>query len=401
MGEAKDTAGIALFFMAGTAAGEWLVSGPVPPEHRHILASASMMLFASAAIAAGLTKAAGPRRTVSVLSLFALAGFLCRVSVSIHGGISVFQGSLPAEALASMSGKFKDLIDSVPYRDSDSAAIIKALISGDRSDVAPHIRDAFRDSGASHILALSGMHLGIIYAILLKMFSVFGNTPAARKARSLSIIAISAWYTAVTGAASSLVRALLFITLNETARLAGRETRPMNIFFVALTIQLAVSPGNITSAGFQLSYLAMAGIYILYPKMKSWFPGPDSGTMRVQGPNQEQAPVLSGHVSAQNMRAPVLNGRRGPMKRLWDAAALTIACQAFTAPAAWLHFGTFPEYFIITNLLAVPLSNFIMITSVGVIALSALGICPSFLIDLDCFCIGLLKDILVTISELP
>ena len=387
MGEAKDTAGIALFFMAGTAAGEWLVSGPVPPEHRHILASASMMLFASAAIAAGLTKAAGPRRTVSVLSLFALAGLLCRVSVSIHGGISVFQGSLPAEALASMSGKFKDLIDSVPYRDSDSAAIIKALISGDRSDVAPHIRDAFRDSGASHILALSGMHLGIIYAILLKMFSVFGNTPAARKARSLSIITISAWYTAVTGAASSLVRALLFITLSETARLAGRETRPMNIFFVALTIQLAVSPGNITSAGFQLSYLAMAGIYILYPKMKSWFPGPDSGTMRVQGPNQEQAPVPS--------------GRRGPMKRLWDAAALTIACQAFTAPAAWLHFGTFPEYFIITNLLAVPLSNFIMITSVGVIALSALGICPSFLIDLDCFCIGLLKDILVTISELP
>ena len=387
MGEAKDTAGIALFFMAGTAVGEWLVSGPVPPEHRHILASASMMLLASAAIAAGLTKTAGPRRTVSVLSLFALAGLLCRVSVSIHGGISVFQGSLPAEALASMSGKFKDLIDSVPYRDSDSAAIIKALISGDRSDVAPHIRDAFRDSGASHILALSGMHLGIIYAILLKMFSVFGNTPAARKARSLSIIAISAWYTAVTGAASSLVRALLFITLSETARLAGRETRPMNIFFVALTIQLALSPGNITSAGFQLSYLAMAGIYILYPKMKSWFPGPDSGTMRVQGPNQEQAPVPS--------------GRRGPIKRLWDAAALTIACQAFTAPAAWLHFGTFPEYFIITNLLAVPLSNFIMITSVGVIALSALGICPSFLIDLDCFCIGLLKDILVTISELP
>lgn len=387
MGEAKDTAGIALFFMAGTAVGEWLVSGPVPPEHRHILASASIMLLASAAIAAGLTKTAGPRRTVSVLSLFALAGLLCRVSVSIHGGISVFQGSLPAEALASMSGKFKDLIDSVPYRDSDSAAIIKALISGDRSDVAPHIRDAFRDSGASHILALSGMHLGIIYAILLKMFSVFGNTPAARKARSLSIIAISAWYTAVTGAASSLVRALLFITLSETARLAGRETRPMNIFFVALTIQLAVSPGNITSAGFQLSYLAMAGIYILYPKMKSWFPGPDSGTMRVQGPNQEQAPVPS--------------GRRGPMKRLWDAAALTIACQAFTAPAAWLHFGTFPEYFIITNLLAVPLSNFIMITSVGVIALSVLGICPSFLIDLDCFCIGLLKDILVTISELP
>ena len=387
MGEAKDTAGIALFFMAGTAVGEWLVSGPVPPEHRHILSSASMMLLASAAIAAGLTKTAGPRRTVSVLSLFALAGLLCRVSVSIHGGISVFQGSLPAEALASMSGKFKDLIDSVPYRDSDSAAIIKALISGDRSDVAPHIRDAFRDSGASHILALSGMHLGIIYAILLKMFSVFGNTPAARKTRSLSIIAISAWYTAVTGAASSLVRALLFITLSETARLAGRETRPMNIFFVALTIQLALSPGNITSAGFQLSYLAMAGIYILYPKMKSWFPGPDSGTMRVQGPNQEQAPVPS--------------GRRGPMKRLWDAAALTIACQAFTAPAAWLHFGTFPEYFIITNLLAVPLSNFIMITSVGVIALSALGICPSFLIDLDCFCIGLLKDILVTISELP
>lgn len=393
MGEAKDTAGIALFFMAGTAAGEWLVSGPVPPEHRHIMASASMMFFASAAIAAGLTKETGRRRTVSVMSLFALAGLLCRVSVSIHGGISVFQGSLPAEALASMSGKFKDLIDSVPYRDSDSAAIIKALISGDRSDVSPHIRAAFRDSGASHILALSGMHLGIIYAILLKLLSVFGNTPAARKARSVSIIAISAWYTAVTGAASSLVRALLFITLSETARLTGRETRPMNIFFISLTIQLAVSPENITSAGFQLSYLAMAGIYILYPKMKSWFPGPDSGTTWIPEANQGQA-------AGSNGQTPALNRRRGPMKRLWDAVALTIACQVFTAPAAWIHFGTFPEYFIITNLLAVPLSNFIMITSVGVISLSALGICPSFLIDLDCFCIGLLKDILMTIRTL-
>ena len=166
--------------------------------------------------------------------------------------------------------------------------------------------------------------------------------------------------------------------------MAGRQTRPMEVFFIALTLQLAIAPENIGSAGFQMSYLAMAGIYLLYPEMKRWFPGKDTDT-------------------GQDMTDKRSKGRRtpgNPMKRLWDAAALTISCQLFTAPAAWMHFGTFPEYFIITNLLCVPLSTFVMLTAAAVILLSYAGLCPDILIEANAASIRLMTDILTTISSL-
>ena len=93
--------------------------------------------------------------------------------------------------------------------------------------------------------------------------------------------------------------------------------------------------------------------------------------------------------------------KRGPMKRIWDAAALTISCQIFTAPAAWIHFGTFPEYFLITNLLAVPLSTFIMLTAIAVVLLHQCGLCPEWLIMVNWHSVRLLNSTLSTICTLP
>ena len=75
--------------------------------------------------------------------------------------------------------------------------------------------------------------------------------------------------------------------------------------------------------------------------------------------------------------------RARPVKRLWDAAALSVSCQAFTAPAVWYYFGTFPPYFLITNLIAVPLSTAAINLSIPVIILSHLGICPEILVRAD------------------
>ena len=236
-----------------------------------------------------------------------------------------------------------------------TAPLVKALLTGDRSDLTKEITGRFRDSGASHILALSGLHLGVLYLLLARLTAPLGNSLAARRLRYSLIIASALFYAVMTGGSPSIVRAFLFIAINETARLLGRKRDPVRVLLAALTIQLALRPDVIASVGFQLSYAAMAGIFLLYPTLERIYPASDGG--RWSGLN--------------------------PFRKIWNAAMLSISCQAFTAPIVWHYFRTFPKYFILTNLLALPLTSAVMVLSVTTIALSFLGICPGLLTVLN------------------
>ena len=88
------------------------------------------------------------------------------------------------------------------------------------------------------------------------------------------------------------------------------------------------------------------------------------------------------------------------MRKVWNAAALTISCQVFTAPLAWIRFHTFPKYFLLTNLLSLPLSGAVMLTSVLTLALTATGACPYWLVRADDVLIEVLVFVLKTISSL-
>jgi len=115
----------------------------------------------------------------------------------------------------------------------------------------------------------------------------------------------------------------------------------------ALMLQLTFDPAQITSVGFQLSYLAMLGIYTLFPRIEAWYPS------------------TSG---------------KDPLRKLWSAASLSISCQVFTSPLAWLYFRNFPVFFLISNLTALPLTEIFMVLSIVCIACCALlGECPEVL----------------------
>ena len=88
------------------------------------------------------------------------------------------------------------------------------------------------------------------------------------------------------------------------------------------------------------------------------------------------------------------------LRHIWSMCALSIACQVFTAPAVFLYFGTFPQYFLITNLLCIPLSNLIMVLSIIILPFHAAGICPQFIIDADGLLLSALTDILGIISTM-
>ena len=262
-------------------------------------------------------------------------------------------------------------IDALPFSDPVTNAVIKALLTGERHGIPHEITSVFRESGASHILALSGFHLGIIYAIVKTLLGILGNKKDAATVRSCITMAICGFYTLATGAGPSIVRALLFVILHETAGLLHRHHSTASVLFAALIIQLTVSPTSITSVGFQLSYAAMAGIAFIYPRLKESWPG-----------------------------NPMDDGRMTKAVRwVWNSAAMSISCQITTAPLVWVHFHSFPQHFLLTNLLALPLTGLIIPVGICTIVLHAAGICSDLLTSLTEGLVNLLISSLDTIAQ--
>ena len=398
MTETADIKPLALAFTFGAASGLLLSRISM---HAAYISSATSLLVALALTV--ITSA--DRRQVEILLLFLTAGVFCAATSTLTS-----LGAVAGKPLfAGLAADFRSMISSIPFPHEGTAPLVNALLTGDRSSLDSCVMNSFRDSGASHILALSGLHLGIIYGILLKVTSIFGKHPTVKAVRSLIIISLCGIYTLATGASPSLVRAFLFILVNETARLTHRSNNPLRVYCAALFIQTAINPQVISSTGFQLSYLAMAGIFLLYPALKKWYPQEEAagdmliekGAGLTESDGLEGVMIDKGCCRARRCQTSWMKTIvSAAPRKIWDAAALTISCQVFTGPLAWWKFGTFPKYFLLTNLLSLPLTSAVMLLSVSTSVLFAIGICPDFLISLTDSSASLLLFIMKVISSM-
>lgn len=398
MTETADIKPLALAFTFGAASG--LLLSRISMHAAYISSATSLLVALTLTV---ITSA--DRRQAEILLLFLTTGVFCAATSTLTS-----LGAVAGKPLfAGLAADFRSMISSIPFPHEGTAPLVNALLTGDRSSLGSSVMNSFRDSGASHILALSGLHLGIIYGILLKATSIFGKHPTVKAVRSLIIISLCGIYTLATGASPSLVRAFLFILVNETARLTHRSNNPLRVYCAALFIQTAINPQVISSTGFQLSYLAMAGIFLLYPALKKWYPQEEAaGDMLIEnGAGRTESDGLEGVIIDKGccrarrcwtswMKTIVSAAPR----KIWDAAALTISCQVFTGPLAWWKFGTFPKYFLLTNLLSLPLTSAVMLLSVSTSVLFAIGICPDFLISLTDSSASLLLFIMKVISSM-
>lgn len=370
MNEGKDIVGLSVPFTAGIACGAlffkyastWL-SG-----HYIIFTLASFLGFACFALLF-LFLLRRNKCGICYLLFFFLGAF-CFANGCITECGNDMAGGAAARAEAS-AAHMREIIESIPYSNAETSGVVKALTTGDRSGLGRATTRAFRRSGAAHLLALSGLHLGIIYMLLLWLAAPLGRSPAASRLRSLLVVGLSGYYSIATGRSPSIMRAFYFITINEASRLLHIRQRPIRVLCAALMLQLTLSPSVITSVGFQLSYLAMTGIILLFPKLKSWYPSEGK---------------------ADRFNIPY---------RIWNVIAISVSCQVFTAPACWYYFKTFPKYFILTNLAAIPLTTAVMLTSIATIALTAAGLCPTFLVRLNEYTVSTLLRLLEIISSMP
>lgn len=298
----------------------------------------TLCLICSTALGALILWCMRKKRPLGAYALcFLLAGLLSGLSVGISTIPSALEPRLPEKArLSFISG-----IEEIDWSSEELPALAKALLCADKSGLSKDLQQTFRDAGASHLLALSGLHLGLIYSILQFLLSPLGGFRVSRLLRGILTVGLSSFYTLMCGASDSLVRALLFIILSEISKFfPSRMARRRDILCAALLIQLCIRPGSIRSLSFQLSYLAVASIVFVLPTLQEIYP----------------------------------RGKRHELgKKVWDAACTAICCQAATAPLLWVKFKTFPKYFILTNLLAVGVCELFLMCSLALTALSGLG----------------------------
>lgn len=155
----------------------------------------------------------------------------------------------------------EDLIYSLPV-ESRTAWFLSAVMLGDDSMLGDDIKESFRATGLAHILALSGMHTGIIALLVSAIFSLLKLLKRGARYRHLAVIAAVWLFVAVTGGAASVVRAATVITIMLAARMLQRDTSAYNSLAIAALVILSVAPRQIYSPGFQLSFAAVASILV-------------------------------------------------------------------------------------------------------------------------------------------
>ena len=326
----RDIAGIVLPFVAGTAI--VMYAGGVSAS------ASSAALFSITIILLGLLlyiRSHGISHVATWTILLLCMGICGALAASTDLLLSVSRQrevSWIASAALDFCERMQGTIERIPFKNETTPQILKALLTGEKNGIPDEVTEAFRASGASHILALSGLHLGIIYAVVRFMTRCLGNSQKAKAARSVILICTCGFYTLATGAGASIVRAFIFILMGEAARLSGRPAGLRKVMMAALLIHLTIMPSSIKELGFQLSYAAIAGIAYIFPWLQGFWPGD----------RHEDAALTK------------------CARWIWESAAMSISCQITTGPLAYIYFGTFPTQFILTNMIALPLTGIII-----------------------------------------
>ena len=150
----------------------------------------------------------------------------------------------------------------------DELATVGALTLGYKEGLDKTLRQHFQASGAAHVLAVSGLHTGIIYALLVALLTLGGRyrplyeNKWGRRVISLIIIIFMWAYAWLTGMTPSVVRAVLMVTLFEFGRMIYRQSFSLNTIAAAAVLILLAKPSDLWSVSFQLSFAATAAIVV-------------------------------------------------------------------------------------------------------------------------------------------
>ena len=222
--------------------------------------------------------------------------------------------------------------------------IVSALVLGYKDEISNHTKNSFSSTGAMHVLAVSGLHVGIIYFILKSIITTFTFYQKNRAFRNILVL-LGIWiYALITGMSPSVLRACTMLSFLIVAEVFNRNTNVYNVLSASAILLLIINPFLIMQVGFQLSYLAVLGILYIQPKMeKMWKP------------------------------------RYWLLQKIWTITSVSVAAQISTFPLGLLYFHQFPNYFLISNLVVIPAAFLILSLGILLITLSFSKIIVGFI----------------------
>ena len=221
----------------------------------------------------------------------------------------------------------------------DEYAVVAAMTLGDKSAMTSELNEVYAVSGASHVLALSGLHLGIIY-MLLALVVVGRRWRFATQV--LAVLGIWA-FAMLVGLPLSVVRAAVMISVYGLLSLLGRNRLSLNALALAALIILMVSPYSLWDVGFQLSFAAMMAILTVQPLFE----------------HAVRREWLMAH--------PVI-------RSVWGLSTVSVAAQLGTAPLVAYYFGRFSTWFLLTNFIVIPATTAILYLALATLLIPAAGV---------------------------
>lgn len=232
--------------------------------------------------------------------------------------------------------------------ETNEYAVLAALTLGYKDAIDPELREDFSNSGAMHVLAVSGLHVGVIYLILN---TILGFIFRSRKLKVLNtiLIVLFLWvYAFITGLPPSVIRSSTMFSLVAIGSAMERKSQIYNTIAVSAFIILLQNPAFLFDVGFQLSYSAVLSIIYFQPKIGG-----------------------------------LLGFKSRAMRWWWDLTAVSLASQIGTFPLALYYFHQFPNYFLLSNYFAIPLASFIIYLAVSYLLLSWIpfvAVIPAYLL---------------------
>lgn len=222
--------------------------------------------------------------------------------------------------------------------ESDELQVFSALTLGYKDKLSSELRDAYSGAGAMHVLAVSGLHVGLIYKLLGWLFSFFKIFSRREKISPILILAGIWIYAFITGLSPSVCRSATMFSFILAGIIMGRRSSIYNSIFASAFLLTLLNPYILFDIGFQLSYLAVLGIVFFYPLFRTW-----------------------------------VYSRFKPVRFLWDGIAVSFAAQLATLPVCLYYFHQFPVYFWLSGIVVVFFAGILMNASVLLIIASLTG----------------------------
>lgn len=249
--------------------------------------------------------------------------------------------------------------------EDDVLAIISALTVGDKSKLTREIKATYNAAGVSHILALSGLHIGILSMILSWLFYPLRRVCGGKWIASFLIVGLLWGFAFLSGLSPSVIRAVTMFSAYVVASIFS-EDRFSGFSALTLTafIMLIYQPMYLFDVGFQLSFMAVLGIFLFYPLIDSLF-------------------VVRNKIVAY----------------LWNIISLSLAAQLATLPLILYYFGTFPVYFLLSNLVVAPIAVFILSATLLALALGVFPVAANFVVQGLDFAVRTLNEVMEQIQH--